>query len=808
MLGDKINGGAIRDRNLFHSFGEFNVNDGQRVYFSNPSGVLNILTRVTGGNASSILGTLGVDGNANLFLMNPNGIFFGKNASLDVRSSFVGTTANGLQFGNQGVFSATNPQVAPLLTVNPSALVFSQVQANAGITNLSQAPAGIDLTGQNITGLRVPDGKNLLMIGGDINIDGGAIRSYGGRIELASLAAPGAVELNNTFSLSIPNDIKRGNIFLTNGAEVNVRGADAGNIFINAQNLNIAEQSKIRAGIDIGLGTSQAKAGDININSTGTTTLSNDSFLANVPQRTSIGKGGNINITTGLLELLSGSVLNANIFGQGDGGNINITAGSVSLTDGASVNARNFGRGNVGNISIQAQNAVSLNNTANILSNVESGGIGKGGNINITASSLDIKNGSQIQAGIRGTDIQNNLPGGRGSAGNINIDVGGAIAISGIKDGFAAAIFGDVEAGAEGNGGNINIKAGSFYLLGSGSFLNTNTAGKGNSGNIFVQAANLVSLDNSGIFSDVDATGVGNAGSIEIKTGSLSLTNGAELNTKTFGQGNSGSIRINARDGIILEGKSATSDVRSRIISAVNPEAVGNAGDIELTTGNLAIGNEAFISSSTLGKGNAANIIINARNISIGRLSTIQSSIFPGGVGKGGNIQVDTDTLSLTNGGQINTNVLGIGDAGNITINARNSVNIDGVQGSAISGIQSQLLTGTGKGGDIQITTGSFSAKNGASVNASTNAQGDAGNVTINASDTVTFAGFIGNEKDLSTNISTVTSDDSTGKGGDIRVSAKGLFLQSGAFSAQTALDKETQVISLLILAIALLLMV
>ena len=62
VLGDKINGGAIRDRNLFHSFSEFNINDPQRVYFSNPSGVLNILTRVTGGNASSILGTLGVDG--------------------------------------------------------------------------------------------------------------------------------------------------------------------------------------------------------------------------------------------------------------------------------------------------------------------------------------------------------------------------------------------------------------------------------------------------------------------------------------------------------------------------------------------------------------------------------------------------------------------------------------------------------------------------------------------------------------------------------------------------------------------------
>ena len=70
---DKIDGGATRGSNLFHSFSDFNVDNGQRVYFVNPNGIQNILTRVTGGNASSILGTLGVDGGANLFLLNPNG---------------------------------------------------------------------------------------------------------------------------------------------------------------------------------------------------------------------------------------------------------------------------------------------------------------------------------------------------------------------------------------------------------------------------------------------------------------------------------------------------------------------------------------------------------------------------------------------------------------------------------------------------------------------------------------------------------------------------------------------------------------
>jgi large exoprotein involved in heme utilization and adhesion len=60
---DQIDGGAIRGANLFHSFGEFNINNGRSVYFANPSGIQNILTRVTGNTRSQIFGTLDVLGN-------------------------------------------------------------------------------------------------------------------------------------------------------------------------------------------------------------------------------------------------------------------------------------------------------------------------------------------------------------------------------------------------------------------------------------------------------------------------------------------------------------------------------------------------------------------------------------------------------------------------------------------------------------------------------------------------------------------------------------------------------------------------
>ena len=115
---DTINGGAVRDANLFHSFQEFNVEAGREAYFTNPNGITNIFSRVTGNNISDIQGVLGVLGNANLYLINPNGILFGENASLDVNGSFFASTADSVLFDNGFEFSAVNPDAPPLLTIN------------------------------------------------------------------------------------------------------------------------------------------------------------------------------------------------------------------------------------------------------------------------------------------------------------------------------------------------------------------------------------------------------------------------------------------------------------------------------------------------------------------------------------------------------------------------------------------------------------------------------------------------------------------------------------------------------------------
>jgi filamentous hemagglutinin family protein len=127
---DVIEGGATRGVNLFHSFRRFNVGEGERIYFANPQGIENIFSRVTVNFKSEILGTLGVLGHANLYLLNPKGIFFGNNVKLDIAGSFFATTAESFVFNNELKFSAINPQAAPLLTINITPKLQYGVEAN------------------------------------------------------------------------------------------------------------------------------------------------------------------------------------------------------------------------------------------------------------------------------------------------------------------------------------------------------------------------------------------------------------------------------------------------------------------------------------------------------------------------------------------------------------------------------------------------------------------------------------------------------------------------------------------------------
>ncbi|NER99913.1 MAG: filamentous hemagglutinin N-terminal domain-containing protein, partial [Symploca sp. SIO1B1] len=221
-----ITNGAQRGQNLFHSFLEFNVAPDRGAYFFSPDpAIQNILARVTGANPSQIMGTLGTVGDSqpNLFLINPNGIIFGEDSKLDVGGSFVATTANAIGLGDTGRFDASEPDSSNLLNINPDVFFFNRLSNQAEIVNRSTATdpvLGVFISNDELpllSGLQVLEGKSLLLLGGDVRLEGGVLRAPGSIVELGGLSEPGTVELNtdgHNLSLSFPNDVAKADVLL------------------------------------------------------------------------------------------------------------------------------------------------------------------------------------------------------------------------------------------------------------------------------------------------------------------------------------------------------------------------------------------------------------------------------------------------------------------------------------------------------------------------------------------------------------------------------------------------------------------
>lgn len=772
-----ITDGAQRGQNLFHSFREFNVSAGRGAYFFSPDAAIqNILARVTGTNRSDISGVLGTLGNSqpNLFLINPNGIVFGPGASLNVGGSFVATTANAIQFGDRGFFNASVPNIpSPLLTINPSAFLFNQI-TRGSIENRSIAPAGSHPAGFNLLGLRVPDGQSLLLVGGDVSINGGWVNAVGGRIELGGLAEAGTIQLKtdgNNLNLSFPEDVTRADVSLSNGAIAYVNSSSGGSIAINAKNLNLYQGSLILAGIEGGLGTPTSQAGDIVLNATDTTTI-NGSYIQNQVNSGATGNSGNLILTTANLNVLAAGELGTFTSGNGNAGQVTIQAsnsvaldqsyiystvgenaigssggvfistGSLSATKGAQVYANMSGKkGNAGGVTIVARDFVSFDGQngdfpSGIFSDVKTGAIGNSGDVNIQAGSVVISNGGYINANTFG----------QGNAGGISIQARDTVSLFGEG---RSRIENNIGIGGVGDTGGIHISTGSLFLTDL-AFMSSNVDGRGNAGGVTIIARDLVSLEQPGrltlagepgtlILSRVNDGAIGNGGDINITTSSLRTSN-AQLTTSTWGRGNSGSVIINARDSVTLL---QSTDIFTEVTAGSETESgvggIGNGGDIRITTDSLFLDGGSNLRADTEATGNAGNIIINAKDITFsGSSEEFTSGAFtqvePEAVGQGGNIFITTSTLSLSGAQEINTRTQGQGDAGNIFIQA-DSITLDGSNVRVISAASRQgRLPGTsGNGGDITITTGSLSITNQAQLTASTQINGSAGNITVTA---------------------------------------------------------------------------
>lgn len=537
-----IQGGARRGSNLFHSFSEFNVGDRQRVYFANPAGVQNILSRVTGNNPSNLLGTMGVTGNANLVLLNPNGILFGQNARLDIRGSFLASTADSLQFDNGFLFSASNPQIPPLLTVNvPIGLQF-------GAT-----PGGIRLQGVKQTDLRVGIGQTLALVGGEILLDGGGLAGSpplrcpdpscaprvqegggltapGGRIELGSVAAGSLVEITPTnpgWELGYQNVQQFQDIRLNRAARVEVN-ANGGSIQVQGRRITLTDGSQIvtltqrsQAGKNLTI-----RAGELVEVIGFDQSTGRPSRIANETTPGSTGDAGNLTIATQNLRVVAGGVISSGTSGAGNGGDLTVSAKLIEVIGSNALDRR-------------------LRLPSSIVNQAGQASTGNAGNLTIETESLRVVDGAAISVGTFAA----------GNGGNLtvrakSIEIIGPNPLGGPSSTLVAQAF----RGSTGNAGDITLITDRLYIQ-QGS-VRAASVESGSAGNITIQANSQMILANDG---RINASTVNGQGNITLMTPLLLMRRGSSITTNAAGSGTGGNITINA--GFLVSAPNENNDI-------------------------------------------------------------------------------------------------------------------------------------------------------------------------------------------------------------------------------------------------------
>ncbi|MEQ9621718.1 two-partner secretion domain-containing protein [Coleofasciculus chthonoplastes] len=858
---DLIEGGAIRDRNLFHSFLEFNIGEGGRVYFANPAGIETIFSRVTGSDISNILGTLGVNGQASLYLLNPNGIIFGEGARLDVPGSFVGTTADAVVFENGLTFDASNPEAPPLLTINVTpGLQYGKNSANASITNRGNLVVGQDLTlaagnlnlpgqvsagndlnlqatdtvimqetrtnpfiaaagnrleveGANrieISALNHPDSG--LFSGGDLvlrsdnPIKGNAHYTTGGSFLLEDLEgnlgqltspedpvirASGDVVLGGYVGASL-HILAGGSVTIPGG--VFIQSADPVNGIVETITLSdgttILVDGKTKPTLDIRAGTTAFNIPDIQgIPATGI-------IVPPLPNPVGIPTSANITIGGIFVDVPDGVVFVTNQYQP----NLSLPGGEITINGMSGVaiipNPDNPAA-TIGSITIDSRDSIAINGTVNASSLV-----GNGGNITLIGGG-DIVTSDILSLGALG--------------GTIQLRSQGAIALNGLLNPSGLTRSGDILLEA-----NDDITTSQILSVG------------GLAGNINLTSNGTISV-NDHLISSISITPEPGtrSGDIIIDAKSLSLNNSARIVTVTLGAANGGDLQVTTTESIEFQGLSSnpvnqnlfrallqgfnllpdnivsTPDLTAALNSIENTALAqisgsglyaltavgsGNAGNIDIETGRLFSQDLGRVTTNTIGQGDSGNLTINADLVEVIGSSSPDN---PGGLfsqtngfGDAGNLTINTDKLIIRNGGLVSAStILSSGDGGILTVNAAESIDIIGTtpEGNFPSAI-GNIARGTGDAGNIFVNTQRLMIRDGGAIGTTTFSQGDGGDLTVNASESIDIIGKAAvGEIPSAISVDTFSLLPDAGNAGNLQVNTRQLRIEDGAFiSAST----------------------
>ncbi|MEL7408587.1 MAG: filamentous hemagglutinin N-terminal domain-containing protein, partial [Cyanobacteria bacterium J06558_2] len=416
-------------------------------------------------------------------------------------------------------------------------------------------------------------------------------------------------------------------------------------------------------------------------------------------------------------------------------------------------------------------------NPNNIAVNNASLGVASGQSFNLVGGEISL-DGSSLSAFEGGVNLA-----GVASAGTVNLTE------TGLDLGNLA--LADVDLG---NGSIINVNRGgdgAIFIgaqnltLSEGSILNggidaaaIDSAIQG--GNVSLQIADTLTLESGSLIrNNISAQSFGNSGDILIEAQNLAINDGSRIITFSQGQGNTGNITADVSGTISL-------NQSGQINSQVAANAAGNAGDITLNSASLSLQDSSLIFTNVSGEGSAGNLNLTVSDRITLENSSFQARVEEGGIGDSGNIIINAGSLILNSTNQgFNATILastgGMGNAGDISITATD------ISLTGDSSIQTQVQsTGVGSGGDITVTADSITLSGDStdarsSLLANSSGNGDAGDIVINA-------GEINAEQ-----FGLITNQASAGEGnsGDVMISADSLRLNTASFIISNTGDAE-----------------
>lgn len=581
--------GQRAGQNLFHSFSRLDLESDETAVYQGEASIRNLITTITGGR-SSIDGRLASEiAGANLFLINPDGVVFGENATVDLSGALTVSTADQLIFSNGDVLAASGAPPGILSVADPVGFGFLGT------------PAAISVEGSQI---RLARDRSLSLVGGDIELRGGrsdgqpaVVATQSGRLDLVSLASAGRVLLESD-GIQIEGNPRFGDITLADEIAVSTSGIDprplagffevpgfgSGAVFIRADDLQIRD-AELRT-----LTVTSHRAGDIEIDLSGRLTIegvsseSQTGIIAGTGARNALRSGQVVTvplalvqfwgtITTVIADQCGAELCGVRYVATGDAGDIRIRARDVALQNGGRIVAGSEFGGNAGTIEIDFQDEMSVvgrrgpNEVSNI--NTNANGAGDPGTIQI-----------------------------RSESGVLRLEDFGALVIQNSANSLASS-----------QPGRIEIDVAEIEMSGNAR-IDSSTRGAGPGGILDIAARDRMSL--SGRIDDESFTGIstlsqpgasGAAGEIRIATANLIMEDGAEISARpadATSLGAAGNLRFEIGDRLVM---------RDATISTQSPNAAG--GNIDLgVSGVVDMARSSITTSVTSGPETGGNITL------------------------------------------------------------------------------------------------------------------------------------------------------------------------------------------------------